>query len=89
MPKQYSSGGKQILGRISKRGDIYVRKLLVHGARTVLRYAKNKEDSISKKRNALAERIGHNKACIAIANKNARVAWAVMTSGSPYRTEGI
>jgi len=87
VPKQYSSGGKQILGRISKRGDVYVRKLLVHGARTVLRYAKNKEDVVSKKWNTLAERIGHNKACIAIANRNARVAWAVMTTGSPYRTE--
>lgn len=86
VPKQYSSGGKQVLGRISKRGDIYVRKLLVHGARTVLRYAKNKEDVVSKKWNTLAERIGHNKACIAIANRNARVAWAVMTTGSPYRT---
>ena len=89
VPRQYSSGGKQVLGRISKRGDIYVRKLLVHGARTVLRYAKDKEDVVSKKWNALAERIGHNKACIAIANRNARVAWAVMTSGSPYRTEGV
>ncbi len=74
------------MGRISKRGDIYVRKLLVHGARTVLRYAKNKEDVVSKKWNTLTERIGYNKACITIANRNARVAWAVMTTGSPYRT---
>ena len=78
VPKQHSSGGKQVLGRISKRGDICVRKLLVHGARTVLRYAKNKEDAVSKKWNTLAERIWHNKACIAIANRNARVAWAVI-----------
>lgn len=85
VPRQHSSGGKSILGRISKRGDNYVRKLLVHGARTVLRHAANKTDERSNEWKRKIERIGFNKACVALANKNARRCWALMANGTRYR----
>lgn len=79
VPRQYSSGGKTVLLGISKRGDSYCRMLLVHGARSVVSVAKNKTD----KRNLwIAEKEkmrGANKACVAVANKNARIIWRLMT----------
>lgn len=85
VPRQHSSGGKNTLLGISKRGDKYLRSLLVHGARAVVNQAHNKEDTLSRWVNRLVERRGKNKATVALANKLARIAWAVTTSGQPYR----
>ena len=85
MPGQYSSGGKPRLGRITKAGDSYLRSLLVMGARAVLAAAKGKSDSISRWALALAERRGYWKAVVAIAAKNARMAWAALDRGEHFR----
>lgn len=89
VPNQYSTGGKTQLGRISKRGDRYLRSLLVHGARSVLVSLKRKKDedlsSQAKWLKSVAERRGHNKGIIAFANKMARVAWALLAHGTTYQ----
>lgn len=85
VPRQASSGDHQTLLSISKRGDRYLRGLLVHGARAVLKTARHKSDRYSRWMCAVAERRGHNKAVVAIANKNARILWAMMRSGQDYR----
>ncbi len=85
MPGQYSSGGKARLGRITKAGDAYLRSLLVLGARAVLNAAKGKSDSLSRWALAVAERRGYWKAVVAIAAKNARMAWAVLTKGDALK----
>lgn len=84
-PKQHSSGGKTVLLGISKRGDCYLRKLLVHGARAVVYRARSKTDERSMWVNAIASRRGFNKACIAVANKNARIVWALLNYGTEYK----
>jgi len=84
-PKQHSSGGKDRLLGISKRGDAYLRSLLVHGARAVLQTAKNKDDRLSRWVTSLAQRRHPNVAVVALANKTARIAWAMMRSGEDYR----
>ena len=84
VPAQYSSGGKTRLGRITKAGDAYLRSLLVLGARAVLNAAASKTDSLSRWAMALRERRGYWKAVIAIAAKNARMAWAVLTKGESF-----
>lgn len=83
-PGQYSSGGKSRLGRITKAGDSYLRSLLVLGARAVLNAATGKADRISTWAKALAERRGYWRAVIAIAAKNARMAWAVLRRGEAF-----
>ncbi|WP_367350992.1 IS110 family transposase, partial [Ottowia sp.] len=85
VPGQYSSGGKQRLGRVTKAGDPYLRSLLVLGARAVLAAAKNKSDAISRWATALAQRRGYWKAVVAIAAKNARMCWAVLARGEDFR----
>ena len=85
VPGQYSSGGKARLGRITKAGDAYLRSLLVLGARAVLNAAQGKTDSLSRWALALAERRGYWKAVVAIAAKNARMAWAVLTKGESFK----
>ena len=85
VPGQYSSGGKARLGRITKAGDAYLRSLLVLGARAVLNVAANKSDSLSRWAVKLAERRGYWKAVVAIAAKNARMAWAVLTKGEAFK----
>jgi transposase len=85
VPGQYSSGGKARLGRITKAGDGYLRSLLVLGARAVLNAAANKSDSLSRWAVKLAERRGYWKAVVAIAAKNARMAWAVLTKGEAFK----
>ena len=85
VPGQHSSGGKAVLLGISKRGNTYLRTLLIHGARAVLRYSADKTDRFSRWAQALLERRGHNKACVAVANKLARIAWVVMAKGDDYR----
>lgn len=84
VPGQYSSGGKTRLGRITKAGDPYLRSLLVMGARAVLNAAKAKSDSLSRWAVQLAERRGYWRAVVAIAAKNARMAWAVLSRGERF-----
>lgn len=85
VPRQFSSGDKQVLMGISKRGSQHLRSLLVHGARAVMRTAANKQDPLSLWANQLRERRGFNRATVAIANKNARIIWAVLRTGEAYR----
>lgn len=84
-PSQHSSSGKPRLGGISKRGDKYVRMLLIHGARSALNAAKNKEDGRSRWVMGLAARRNKNIATVALANKNARIAWSILSRGESYR----
>ena len=86
-PKQHSSGGKERLLGISKRGDAYLRTLLIHGARSVIRTAKGKEDRLSRWVVALAARSHPNVAAAALANKTARMAWAMMRKGTDYQPD--
>ena len=79
-PKQYSSGNREILGGISKRGDVYLRSILIHGARSVVSHAKHKEDRLSRWMTELAKRRHPNVAAVALANKTVRMAWAMMTT---------
>jgi transposase len=83
-PRQHSSGGKEKLLGISKRGDKYVRTLLIHGARSALRTAPGRTDRISRWALSLAERSHANVAVTALANKTARVAWAMLRHGTNY-----
>lgn len=84
VPGQHSTGGKSRLGRISKRGDVYIRKLLVQGAQSVLKNAKGKTDRYSCWVQTICERRGWCRAAVAIANKNARIAWAVLARGATF-----
>lgn len=86
-PRQHSSGGKDRLLGISKRGDAYMRALMVHGARSALRTAKSKEDRLSQWAVRLAERSHPNVAAIALANKTARMAWAMLRHDSNYQPD--
>ncbi len=85
VPGQHSSGGKTVLLGISKRGNTYLRTLFIHGARAVLRHSENKTDRFSRWAQAVLARRGHNKACVAVANKMARMAWVMMAKGDTYR----
>ena len=85
VPRQDSSGGKTVLLGISKRGDRYLRTLLIHGARSVLRASREKTDARSRWLNAVEARRGHNVAAVALANKNARILWALAAAEEPYR----
>lgn len=85
VPRQHSSGGKNRLLGISKRGNAYLRTLLIHGARAVLQAAKNKNDPRSRWLKALSERRNKNIAAVALANKNARIAWALLTKEQNYQ----
>lgn len=85
VPKQASSGGKQTLLGISKRGDRYLRSLLIHGGRAVVRASGKKSDSRSRWIESIVQRRGKFKAYVALANKNARILWALLTQASEYR----
>jgi transposase len=87
-PREYSSGLRQRLGRISKRGDSYLRMLLIHGARAVLSRARtvSSPDRLRSWALALENRAHHNKATVALANKLARIAWAVAVKDTDYRS---
>lgn len=84
VPRQHSSGGRERLLGISKRGDKYLRTLLIHGARAVLIRAPTKTDPRSRWINAVKDRRGHNIAAVALANKNARILWALMVGQEEY-----
>ena len=85
VPRQHSTGGKSVLLGISKRGNRYLRTLLIHGARSVLLHSAGKEDSFSCWAQSLLERRGHNRACVAVANKLARICWVIMAKGERFR----
>ena len=82
VPRQYSTGGKTRLGHITKRGDPYLRTLFVMGARSVLQRAGRETDPLSRWAAAVQARRGYHRACVAIAAKNARVAWALLAKES-------
>lgn len=84
VPKHEGTGGKIRLGGMSKRGDRYLRSLLIHGARAVVSHSRKKQDSVSRWICRLVERRGMNKAVVALANKNARVAFAVFSQNQMY-----
>jgi transposase len=86
VPRQHSTGGKARLLGISKHGDLSLRTLLVHGARSCLRWVDRKPDRRSQWVRSLMERRGWNRAAVALANKNARVAWALMSTEQVYQT---
>jgi transposase len=85
VPGQYGSGGKTKLGRITKAGDGYLRTLLILGARALLANAARKGDRISRWAIALQARAGYGKALVAIAAKNARIAWALLAKGEAFK----
>ena len=85
VPKQESTGGKQKLLSISKRGNHYLRRLLVSGARAVLQCRDKQPPGLSVWLGQLASRVHANIAAVALANKMARVAWAVLAKSQPYR----
>jgi transposase len=85
VPCEHSTGGKPRLLGISKRGDGYLRKLFVHGARATLRWVDTKQDDRSQWLKALIARRGKNRAAVALANKNARIVWALLAHNQEYR----
>jgi len=85
VPRQHRSAGKDTLLGISKRGDSYLRSLLVHGARAVVSRAKHKDDRLSLWINKIREKRGFNKAVVALANKMARMGWAVLANKTVYQ----
>ena len=89
VPRQYSTGGKQKLFGISKRGNVYLRRMLIHGARAVLLRVKYDSGGFGQWVHRLAQRAPHNKVVVAIANKLARIAWAVLSSGRDYRHQPL
>ena len=86
-PRQHSSGGKERLLGISKRGDAYLRSLLIHGARSVIRTARDKDDRLSQWVTRLAARSHPNVAAAALANKTTRMAWAMLKNGTDYQPD--
>lgn len=90
-PREHSSGQRRLLGSITKQGNAYLRTLLVHGARSALVSAKQQEKSgksltrLQRWAIQLEQRVGHNKATVALANKLARIVWACWASGKPYQ----
>jgi len=88
VPRQFSSGGRTKLGRITKRGDAYLRTLLIQGARSTMQAALRRpptgRDRISAWIVQLAQRVGYHKALVAIANKHARIVWALLARGETF-----
>lgn len=85
VPRQHSTGGKTRLLGISKRGDSYLRTLLIHGASSVVYRASRKTDSRNRWIADKQRRLGTSKACVALANKNARIVWSLIARGECYR----
>jgi transposase len=85
VPRQWSTGGKPRLGHITKRGDPYLRTLLIMGARSVLQMAAQRTDRMSRWALAVKARRGYHRACVAIAAKNARIIWALLARGETVR----
>lgn len=89
VPRQFSTGGKQKLLGMSKRGNVYLRRMLIHGARSVLFRVKYDTQGFGQWVHRLAQRAPRNKVVVAIANKLARIAWAVLSSGRDYRHQPL
>ena len=89
VPRQHSTGGKPTLLGISKRGDTYLRTLLIHGGRTVVRVAEKYQDKQNQWIQRLEQRRGKNISAVAVANKNARIAWALLTNKTTFKTNMI
>lgn len=87
VPRHSGTGGKERLGHISKRGDGYIRTLLIHGARAVLRHAPRKTDRLSRWATEVMRRRGPNVAAVALANKMARISWALLARGERYQPQ--
>ena len=87
VPRQNSSGGKQTLLGISKRGDTYLRTLLIHGARAVIRVAERKADHAGSWLAGVMGRRNKNVAAVALANKNARIVWALLAQDRDYKAD--
>lgn len=85
VPRQHSTGGKPTLMGISKRGDPYLRMLLIHGGRAVVRVTNNYHDKRNKWIQELEHRRGKNITAVAVANKNARIAWALLSKQENYQ----
>jgi transposase len=83
-PRQNSSGGKNNLAGITRRGDMYLRMLLIQGAKSAVMTAHKRSDPVSKWVHLLREKSGWQKAVVALANKNARILWAVFVRGKPF-----
>lgn len=83
-PRQSSSGERLTSGGITKRGNRYLRKQLIHGARTALSRCAGKDDALSRWATQLAARRGRNKACVALASRMARIAWALLHRQETY-----
>jgi len=89
VPHQNSSGGKTQLLGISKRGNVYLRCLLIHGGRALVELARTRPDRAGTWLGRLAARRHHNVAAVAMANKNARLAWALLSSGKAYEPDHV
>src|SRR5215469_2490716 len=89
VPRQHSTGGKQKLLGINKRGNVYLRRMLIHGARAVLLRVKYNTGGFGQWVHRLTKRAPRNKVVVAIANKLARIAWAVLSSGKEYRHQPL
>ena len=86
-PRHTGSGGKNLIYGITKRGDPYLRSILIHGARAVVSQAKQRDDHLSRWLTDLATRTHTNVAAVALANKTARIAWAMLRYGTDYDPE--
>jgi len=86
-PKHFASGNKHVVGGITKRGNRYLRKQLIHGARAVMSRCKKRDDQLSRWLSAIVARRGANKACVALANRMARVCWALLQKNEIYKTQ--
>jgi transposase len=84
VPRQHSTGGKATLLGISKRGDRYLRTLLIHGARSVIQYAEQRQDALGEWLRRLLSRRNKNVVAVALANKNARIVWALLKHGCDF-----
>lgn len=89
VPRQHSTGGKPRLLGISKRGNRYVRILLIHGARSCLQHLKRQQHQIGSWMTQLEQRAHKNKVAVALANKMARIAWAILARGEVYRSGAV
>ena len=89
VPRQFTTGGKPKLLGISKRGNRYLRRQLIHGARAALPYVAERDTPLGRWAKALMARAHRNVAVVAFANKPARIAWAVLRRGEPFAATGI
>ncbi|EBG2396893.1 transposase, partial [Salmonella enterica subsp. enterica] len=89
VPRQHSSGDRQVLMNMTKKGDTHLRTLFIHGARAVVRVATNNNDGrLHQWVNQLKERHGFNKTTVAVANKNARIIWSMLRNDTEYQAAG-